>query len=149
PYPAVLRTLRGHPSRETEELLLLASQDWDPTCRAAAISSLGWCEPQRHAQVSACLQEARHDASAEVRQMARAALARLGERQALQWFRQCLTGEDLQRTHEAIQIIANEGLILLWPDLDRLADSEAIDVALHACEALERLREELSFRSPA
>jgi hypothetical protein len=80
--------------------------------------------------------------------MARAALARLGERQALQWFRQCLTGEDSQRTHEAIQIIANEGLILLWPDLDRLADSEAIDVALHACEALERLREELSFRPP-
>jgi hypothetical protein len=37
-------------------------------------------------------------------------------------------------------------LILLWPDVDRLADSEAIDVALHACEALERLREELNFR---
>jgi hypothetical protein len=149
PYPAILRTLRGHPSRETEELLLLASRDWDPICRGAAISSLGWCEPLGHGQVSASLQEARHDPNAEVRQLARAALARLGERQALQWFRQCLTGEDSQRTHEAIQIIANEGLTLLWPDLDRLADSEAIDVALHACEALERLREDLSLRPPA
>jgi HEAT repeats len=146
PYTAILRSLRGHASRETEEFLILAARDWDPTCRAAAVSSLGWWEPLSHEQVSAALQEARHDPNAEVRQMARAALARLGERQALQWFRQCLTGEDAQRTHEAIQIIANEGLILLWPDLDRLADSEAVDVALHACEALERLREELNFR---
>jgi HEAT repeat protein len=147
PYVAILRTLRGHASRATEEFLLLAARDWDPICRAAAISSLGWWEPLSHDQVSARLQEARHDPNAEVRQMARAALARLGERQALQWFRQCLAGEDTQRTHEAIQLIANEGLMLLWPDLDHLADSETIDVALHACEALERLREDLDFRS--
>ncbi len=146
PYLAILRALSGHPSRETEEFLLLAARDWDPTCRAAAISSLGWWEPFGHEQVSRCLQGDRHDPNPEVRQAARAALARLGERQALQWFRQCLTGQDPQRTHEAIQIIANEGLLLLWPDLDRLADSETVDVALHACEALERLREEFDFR---
>jgi hypothetical protein len=144
PYLAILRAFRGHRSHETEAFLLLAARDWDPTCRAAAVSSLGWWEPRNQEQVSACLQEARHDPNGEVRQMARAALARLGERQALQWFRQGLTGQDLQRTHEAIQIIADEGLILLWPDLDRLADSETVDVALHACEALERLREQLS-----
>jgi hypothetical protein len=146
PYSAILRALSGHPSRETEEFLLLAARDWDPTCRVAAFSSLGWWEPFAHKQVSRCLQEARHDPNLEVRQAARAALARLGERQALQWFRHCLAGQDAQRTHEAIQIIANEGLLLLWPDLDRLADSETFDVALHACEALERLREELDFR---
>ena len=146
PYPTILRALRGHGSKETEELLLLAARDWDPTCRAAAVSSLGWWEPLDHKQVSLCLQGARHDPNVEVRQMARAALARLGERQALQWFRQGLTGQDAQRTHEAIQLIANEGLILLWPDLDYLTDSETVDVALHACEALERLHEELGFR---
>jgi HEAT repeat protein len=147
PYPTILRCLRGHASRATEEFLLLAARDWDPTCRAAAVSSLGWWEPLSHNHVTACLQDARHDPNAEVRQMARAALARLGERQALQWFRQCLTGEDAQRAHEAIQMIANEGLLLLWPDLDHLADSETVDVALHACEALERLREDLDLRS--
>ncbi|HLJ92072.1 MAG TPA: hypothetical protein VKU02_02650 [Gemmataceae bacterium] len=146
PYLAILRALSGHASRETEEFLLRAARDWDPTCRTAAVSSLGWWEPFNHEQVSACLQGARHDPNVEARQSARAALARLGERQALQWFRQCLTGQDPQRTHEAIQLIASEGLMLLWPDLDRLADSETVDVALHACEALERLREELDFR---
>ena len=76
--------------------------------------------------------------------MARAALARLGELQALQWFRHGLTSQDPQRVHETIQTVAGEGIFLLWPDLDRLAETESLDVALHACEALERLREELN-----
>jgi hypothetical protein len=92
------------------------------------------------------LQEGRRDSSAEVRQISRAALARLGEWQALQWFRQALNGHDTQRVHEAIQVVATEGIFLLWPDLDHLADTENVDVALHACEALERLREELNLR---
>jgi hypothetical protein len=78
-----------------------------------------------------------------VRQAARAALARLGERQALLWFRQTLTSEDPQKVYEAIHAIATEGLTLLWPDLDRLADVENSDVAHHAREALERMGEEL------
>jgi hypothetical protein len=147
PYPAILRTLRGHPSAETEGFLILAAGDWDPTCRAAALSSLGWWEPLRRERVLDCLQEGRRDPNAEVRQMARAALGRLGEWQALQWFRQALNAQDSLRVHEAIQVIATEGLFLLWPDLDHLADSETVDVALHACEALERLREELNLRS--
>jgi hypothetical protein len=61
----------------------------------------------------------------------------------LQWFRQGLGSDDVQRMHETIQCVAAESLTLLWPDLDRLADSEDMDVAHHAREALERLREEM------
>jgi HEAT repeat protein len=92
------------------------------------------------------LQQGRRDPCAEVRQAARAALARLGERQALHWFRQALTAEESQHVHEAIQVVALEGLTLLWPDLDRLADSEDFDVALHAREALGRLFEDMEAR---
>jgi hypothetical protein len=146
PYPAVLRALRGHPSNEVEGLLLLAARDCEPTCRCAALSSIGWWEPLLGKKTYSCLQEARRDSNPDVRQAARAALGRLGERQALQWFRQALMGQDSQRVHEAIQSVSQEGLMLLWPDLDRLADSENVDVALHSSEALERLHEELHFR---
>ncbi len=94
------------------------------------------------------MQDARRDPNPDVRHAARAALARLGERQALQWFRQTLTSEDPQRIHEAIQAVAVEGLTLLWPDLDRLADAEDPDVAQHAREALERMCEEMDFGAP-
>jgi hypothetical protein len=143
PYRGLLRALRGHPSSQTEALLLLAARDWDPTFRAAAVGSLGWWEPLERSDVLLTLQEARRDPNPEVRQCARAALARLGERQALLWFRQTLTSEDPQRVYETIQTIAGEELTLLWPDLDRLADAEDADVAHHAREALERLGEEL------
>ena len=146
PYRAALRALRGHPSADTERFLLQAACDWDPTYRAAALSSLGWWEPLRLAEVRAGLEQGRRDPSPEVRQAARAALARLGERQALQWFRQALTGEEAQRIHEAVQVVSGEGLTLLWPDLDRLADAEDPDIAQHAREALERMSEELEWR---
>jgi HEAT repeat protein len=146
PYRAILQALRGHAAPETEALLLLAAHDWDPTYRAAAVGSLGYWEPFRRAEVLVHLQEARRDPSAEVRQAARAALARLGERQSLQWFRQGLGSEDAQRVHETIQVIAVEGLTFLWPDLDRLADADDIDVAHHAREALERLCEDMDRR---
>ena len=143
PYRAILLALRGHAAPQTEALLLLASRDWDPTYRAAAVSSLGWWEPIQRPDVLLALQDARRDPSPDVRQAARAALARLGERQALLWFRQTLTSEDPQRVYETVQTIAVEGLTLLWPDLDRLADAEDSDVAHHAREALERMGEEL------
>jgi hypothetical protein len=92
------------------------------------------------------LQDARRDVNPDVRQAARSALARLGERQALQWFRQTLTSEDPQRVHESIQAVAVEGLTLLWPDLDRLADADDSDVAHHARESLERLCEDMEQR---
>jgi hypothetical protein len=146
PYRALLRTLRGHPSPQTEAFLLLAARDWDPTVRASAVSSLGWWEPLARPDVLLTLQDARRDSNPDVRHTARAALARLGERQALQWFRQSLTSEDLQRVHETIQAISQEGLTLLWPDLDRLADAEDLDVAHYAREALERLCEDMEQR---
>jgi len=143
PYRALLRSLRGHPTRQAEHLLLLAARDWDPHHRAAAVSSFGWWEPLQRHDVLLTLQDSRRDPSPEVRQAARGALARLGERQALQWFRQTLTSEDPQRVHETIQTIALEGLMLLWPDLDRLADAEDADIAHHSREALERLCEDM------
>jgi hypothetical protein len=143
PYREVLRALRGHPSPATESFLLLAARDWDPTYRAYAVSSLGWWEPIQRAEVLLTLQDARRDPNPEVRQCARAALARLGERQALQWFRQTLGSEDIHRVHETIQLAATESIALLWPDLDRLADAEDPDIAHHAREALERLSEEM------
>jgi hypothetical protein len=146
PYQAILRALRGHAAPETEVLLLRAAADWDPTYRAAAYGSLGWWEPFRRQEVLSSLQQGRRDINPEVRQAARAALARLGERQALQWFRQALTGEESQQVHEAVHIVAQEGLTLLWPDLDRLADATDPDIALHAREALGRLFEEMEAR---
>src|SRR5262249_44289158 len=128
PYRAILRALRGHPSGETEAFLLVAARDWDPCYRAAAVSSLGWWEPYQRSHLLECLQEARRDPNPDVRHMTRAALARLGERQALQWFRQALGSQDSQRVHETIQIIASEGISLLWPDLDRLADTENVEI---------------------
>ena len=146
PYRAILHTLRGHPSPQTEAFLLLAARDWDPSIRLSAIGSLGWWEPLQRHEVLLVLQDARRDSNAEVRQTARAALARLGERQALQWFRQTLSSEDPQRVHDTIQTVAAENLTLLWPDLDRLADAEDSDVAHHAREALERLCEDMNYR---
>jgi HEAT repeat protein len=143
PYRRILHALRRHPSAEVESFLCLAARDWDPGVRAAALSSLGWWEPVERAAVLALLQQSRRDANPEVRHAARAALARLGERLALQWFRQGLVSEDNVKLHEAIQNIAIEGLTLLWPELDRLAESEDLEIAHHAREALERMSEDM------
>jgi hypothetical protein len=143
PYAAILRALRGHGSSGTEMFLLLTARDWDPAIRSASLSSLGWWEPFHRHDVLSTLQTARRDSNPEVRQTARAALARLGERQALSWFRQALTCDDNHKVHEAIQVAANESIMMLWADLDRLADSQDADISLHAREALERLSEDM------
>jgi hypothetical protein len=146
PYAAVLRTLRCHASPETEAFLVLAARDWDPLYRAAALSSLGWWEPICPRQVLPCLKRARRDPNPEVRHAARAALARLGERQALHWFHEALVNKDPHVVHDTIQAVATEGLTLLWPDLDHLTDSEDADIVSHAREALEQLREDMDYR---
>ena len=79
-----------------------------------------------------------------MRLAAEAALARLGERRALQFFRQSLVGESDTPVAEAIRRVAAEGLTWLWPELDALADADDPEVALHAREALEQLREEMA-----
>ena len=143
PYRNLLRSLRGHPSVDTEKFLVLACHDWDPLVRVAALGSLGWWEPYLSIEVRECLARCRRDPSPEVRQTARAALARLGERGSLHWFRQALLADDPHQVAEAAHVIADEGLTLLWPDLDRLLDTDHADVALHAREAVERLSEEM------
>ena len=143
PYRNLLHSLRGHPSIETERFLILACQDWDPLIRIAALSSLGWWEPLARIEVRECLARCRRDLSPEVRQTARAALARLGERGALHWFRQALLADDPHQVADAAHVIANEGLTLLWPELDRLLDVDNADVALHAREAVEQMAEEM------
>jgi hypothetical protein len=149
PYRALLFILREFPSPENERFLLQATYDPHPLFRATALSSLCWCEPFRRHEVLLQLQEARFDPVAEVRHAARTALARLGERQALQWFRQALCSDNRQCVFETIQTIANEGLTLLWPDLDRLVDVEEPDLAFCASEALELMQEDLDYRMNA
>jgi hypothetical protein len=142
-YVSLLRCLRGHPCVETERVLMLAAQDWDPTIRLAALSSLGWWEPLLRDEVRNCLTKSRRDVSPEVRQTARAALARLGERGSLHWFRHALLADDPSQVAQATHLIADESLTMLWPDLDRLLDSSHPDIALHAREAVERMAEEM------
>ena len=76
PYRTVLHALRGHPSLEAEQVLLLASSDWDPTYRAAAFGSVGWWEPILVKQIRTSLRAGRRDPNPVVRQAARAAAAR-------------------------------------------------------------------------
>jgi hypothetical protein len=142
PYAALLRALRGHPSAAAEAFLVAAAGDWDPTFRAAAAGGLGWWEPVDRPAVLRCLHRLRADGSAAVRHAAAAALARLGERRALQAVRQTLVGAADEAAAEAVRRVAAEGLTWLWPDLDRLADADDPETALAAREALEQLRED-------
>lgn len=146
PYRALLYILREFPSPETEQFLLHTVHDPNPHFRATALGSFCWSEPYHRAEVLMQLQEARFDPVAEVRHSARTALARLGERQALQWFKQALCSDNRQCVFETIQTIAHEGLTLLWPDLDRLVDVEEPDLAFCASEALELMQEDLDYR---
>lgn len=145
PYSSLLVALRGQMSSDSEDFLIAAAADRDPQYRLAAVSSLGWWDPAHHVNVIQRLEEARRDTDADVRRAARAALARLGERSALQWFRQALNADVVHVQHEAIQFIASEGLTLLWPDLDRLIDSEHSEIAHHAREALAIMSEDMAF----
>lgn len=140
---AMLFALRSHDSPETEALLLRAAGHCEPSVRAMAVSSLGWRSLHQPEAVLACLQQARVDSATEVRQAARASLARLGECQALAWFTRALHSAERQRVLEAIQTIVVEHLTLLWPELDRLADADDPDIACLAREGLIQMLEEM------
>ncbi|MBL8824329.1 MAG: hypothetical protein JNJ77_17210 [Planctomycetia bacterium] len=140
---AALIALRYHPGMKTEQLLMLGVRSGDSLIRSSALSSMGWWMPMTGDSVLMYLQDARYDHHGEVRHAARAALARLGERQALQWFRQGLASENRQVVVESIQAIADEGITLLWPELDMLVDEEEPELASCAREALEQMQEEL------
>jgi HEAT repeat protein len=90
------------------------------------------------------LDQCRDDGSPDVRLAAEAALARLGERRALQFFRQSLVGESDTPVADAVRRVAAEGLTWLWPELDALADADDPEVAATAREGLEQMRENMT-----
>jgi hypothetical protein len=140
---SALQALRRHPSPDAESLLLNASMSRDRNATMIGIGGLGWWAPIRSSEVLGRLRRGRLDRSPEIRVAAESALARLGERQALRWFRQQLAGEQADPIHRVIQVIGDEGIALLWPDLDCLADADDSNIAYHASEALEQLREDI------
>src|SRR5262245_11170032 len=113
PHLAVLRALRNFPSPDAERTLLEGTRSRDISVRTAALGSLGWWVPINYDTVLGRLKEARCERVPAVQNAACAALARLGERNALRWFRQQLAGERPEPIHRVIQLIAEEGLLLL------------------------------------
>jgi hypothetical protein len=140
---ALLTAIRHHPCRESEEVLIqYARSEWNEL-RIVALSNLGWWEPIQRSEVLNCLHMAKQDSNSNIRFAGILALCRLGEINALEQIRNSLKGQNAQRVHEAIDLIAQEGLTWLWPDLDELSDSNDSSVAIHAWEAIERLREQV------
>src|SRR5207248_3133373 len=56
PYATLLRALRGHPSAETETILLLAARDREVHFRLAALGALGWFGAFRLRDLTHCLE---------------------------------------------------------------------------------------------
>ena len=136
----VLDLLRHFPGSKTEKILLLCANSADPAMRRAAMRNLGWWEPVDRPSVLTILRKcAKMEKKGEVRLAAKAALARLGERKSLNSLRSLLFSEDISKVHLGIHTVGNEGLTLLWPDLDQLMDSEDEEVSYHAWEATEKL----------
>lgn len=136
----VLDLLRQFPGGQTEKILLLCAKSNDPAMRRAALRNLGWWEPVDRSSVLETLRKsAAMEKQGEIRWAAKAALARLGERNSLNSLRSLLFSEDLAKVHLGIHTVGNEGVSLLWPDLDQLMDSEDEEVSYHAWEATEKL----------
>ena len=140
---AVLKALRGHPHVRAEKTLLELSSHSSYHYRIAAMKSLGWWEPIDRRSVLEILHLGRIDARAEVRMAAIAALARLGECASLQVLRDSLTNTSSQMVLQSIELIANEGLTWLWPELDLVTEYDDPVIAHHAWEAVEGLRESI------
>ncbi|MBX9681250.1 MAG: hypothetical protein K2X38_21040 [Gemmataceae bacterium] len=142
PYLAALESLRGHPCVESEQMLVLASQDAEPAVRAAAFASMGWWDPFDFHALRSRLEAGRLDLNGDVRQAARGGLARLGERHALQWHRETMHSDDVRLVHEALQSVADEGLTLLMPEVDALREHPNPEIAYHASETISQLNED-------
>jgi hypothetical protein len=139
----ILEALSNHPSEAAEKLLLETASAGPRELRHQALKSLGWWEPINRGEVLNCLHIARLDTDGEIRIAATMALARLGEVAALQQIRESLTSSSSERVHESIEWIAEAGLSWLWCELDELTEGSDSSVAIHAGDALERLRERL------
>lgn len=144
--PMLIRRLGDQPDHAVEEILVNAAESRHRPVRCAALEALGFRESVSR-EAMAVLLEARIDPDSTIAWTADAALARLGEVRALQRFRHRLASEEPEHLHWAIDWIARMELTMLWPDLDRLADAENPEVAFHACEALEHLREQMIRQS--
>jgi hypothetical protein len=140
---AVLRALRSHRTLSGEQLLTEIARSGSARERAAALGSLGWYDPLDESLVRRVPVEARYDDQPSVRIAARAALARLGERLALEEYRGVLESEPSPMVCDAIRQAAQQKLVWLWPDVDRLADAQDTELALVARESLEQMHEEL------
>ncbi len=140
---ALAKCLRHHPSLDSENYLLELLSSADTAVKLEALTSLGWWEPVNREQVLKTFRVMKSDSKLEISFAATAALARLGERKSLQWLRNNLFSDDPISVHQTIHTIATQGISLLWPELDQLADSAVLDVAVHAREALAHLSEDL------
>jgi hypothetical protein len=139
----VLAALRGHACHESEQALLAAASMPVQSLRLTAMGSLGHWPPYDPDRVVHLLRSARTDPDASARRAAVVALARLGERAALDEVTSALTSEESVIRVEAATRVAAEELTWLWPDLESAAASGDADNALAASEALERLRERI------
>ena len=140
---ALAKCLRHHPGIEAENCLLELANSGDSMVVQEALTSLGWWEPVNRLEVLKILHKMRKDAKLEISSAATAALARLGERKSLQSLARNLLSDDPLTVHQTIHTISTQGISLLWPELDQLADSANADVAIHAREALAHLSEDL------
>lgn len=143
PAAVLLTALRGHRCLEAEAVLVKAAASPDAAVRRAALAALGWWESFDSWAVMGVLRSGRTDPDPAVRAAAVAALARIGERAAVRELTEALIAEEPAIRQLAALTAAAEGLTWLWPDLDALADSPDPDTALAACEALERMREQI------
>jgi hypothetical protein len=139
----LLGALRGHACYESEAALLRSLQHTDARVRCAALGALGHWNPFDPNAVVPAVRAARANTDPAERRAAVGALARLGDRSALDEIASGLRSEEPAARAEAATRAADEHLTWLWPDLETVACEPDADAALAATEALEVLRENI------
>lgn len=141
---SLCKALKRHPSEAVEKFLLEMGQCHSKEMLLGVVSSLGWWEPFDLRAVTSFLAGLRNHRELDVCFAVNSALARFGERKALQWLRGNLNHEDISLVHQTIHVISTQGISLLWPELDQLVEATDADIAFHAREAIANLSEGLS-----
>ncbi|QVL32764.1 hypothetical protein KIH39_02255 [Telmatocola sphagniphila] len=135
---AAIKALRAHPSMEAETILLQLTHT-DSVYRPAALASLGWWEPIHRKPVIETLRRGMDDLA--TRDICLCALARLGELAAISELQNRLIDSNAEMIHQTIDLLMDEGVTYLWPDLDTLTEHDDTAVSSHAWEVIERMRE--------